>query len=712
MDSTAPAPTGIGTELASARFADVREVGRGTVGLVYRCHHTSLQRAVAVKVSASNAETRSGKRFLRAGCVMGALSGHPNIVTVVQVGVTETNRPYIVMPYYAAGSLDLRLRQVGPVPWSEAVRIGVTLCGALETAHRAGTLHGGIKPANVLMNDDGEPQLSDFGMADAAGGDEAARGFFTDALVWTAPEVLAGHSPTVAADIYALGATLYAIVAGRAPRDTADLIAHYLRINAAPIPDLRTRGIPASVCASIETALSLDPAGRHPSAAELCRELQTKQLHQRGPAPQSTALGGPGEADDAVGMAAVPDAAAAASRDLSTGTAVAPGERVGGPATVAVTPAQVPEALVPSRTKRRRKPIVRAAAAAIVMALVVPGGVYYALVSLVPREHSYLATRDSDGTTSAPEPATQAPTSGAPTVAAPVVWQPITSGPPRAALTASQANGAIGVFGGVGSDGIVSGRCEWYDPAVDAWKAGDDLPVPVLHAMSVTWQGTPVVLGGWRSDGGVGMVATERVWRLVDGRWVELPPMLQPRTAGAAAVVGGRIIVTGGVDANGVLLKTTEIYDGSSWTLGADLPTPRLMLEAASDDNAVYVVGGIIGRSDLGSVEAFDPFANTWTALPELPQARSDLGVAISDGRLLAVGGMSSGQVLKSVAALDLSTLTWSRLPDMGTARHGMALAVVANSVYAIGGSTGSDDREATSSAEVLNVPPRNAQPA
>ena len=74
--------------------------------------------------------------------------------------------------------------------------------------------------------------------------------------------------------------------------------------------------------------------------------------------------------------------------------------------------------------------------------------------------------------------------------------------------------------------------------------------------------------------------------------------MLQPRAAAAAAVVGDRIIVTGGVGANGALLNTTEIFDGNSWTLGAPIPTPRQMLATASDGKLVYTVGGTNGKSD------------------------------------------------------------------------------------------------------------------
>ena len=121
---------------------------------------------------------------------MGGLSGHPNIVNILQVGVTESSRPYIVMPYHAAGSLAQRVRREGRIAWPEALRIGVKLCGALETAHRTGTLHRDIKPANVLVNDYGEPQLSDFGTARIAGGYKTVTGFFTGTISYTAPEVL------------------------------------------------------------------------------------------------------------------------------------------------------------------------------------------------------------------------------------------------------------------------------------------------------------------------------------------------------------------------------------------------------------------------------------------------------------------------------------------------------------------------------------------
>jgi N-acetylneuraminic acid mutarotase len=303
-------------------------------------------------------------------------------------------------------------------------------------------------------------------------------------------------------------------------------------------------------------------------------------------------------------------------------------------------------------------------------------------------------------------------TANQPSTQAPVEWQPIMDARiARDAAATTQVDGTIWIYGGIRADGAVTGRHEGYDPVIDTWKSGDDLPVPVQHAMAVTWQGNPVVLGGWKTAG-TNKAATDQVWRVINGHWVELPHMLQPRAAAAAAVVGDRIIVAGGLDENRALLSTTEIFDGNSWSLGAPIPTPRHMLAAASDGKLVYTVGGADTDSDLATVEAYDLAANAWAPMPNLPQVRSDLGLAIADGRMVVVGGESSGQVLKNVSALDLVTKTWSELPNLETARHGMAVAAVAKSVYAIGGSTVFDDDGVISSAEALNLPARKSEPA
>lgn len=706
-------------ELAAAGFGEAVEVGRGGGGVVYRCYQRSLGRSVAIKVLPSDLDDDDRERFLREGYAMGALSGHPNIVNILQVGVTESSRPFIVMPYHARGSLAERIRREGRIAWPEAMHIGVKLCGALETAHRTGTLHRDIKPANVLANDYGEPQLSDFGTARITGGYKTETGYFTGTLSYTAPEVLAGNPPTVAADVYSLGATLYALIAGTPPHERKadeDLIAHYLRITSTPVPDLRPQGIPADVCAAIEKAMSREPEDRQASAADFGRELQAAQARNGLPADQMAIAepdAPPASADGTQAMplpdvTGHPPEAAARSADGSPEPAAAGMfahtasiSASSLPWRAAEVPPKVPEpprvmASDPGPASGKRDPkrmLIPGAAVAAVLALIV-SGVMMVTSSPDTTEPGQAA---STGPTAAPQP----------------VWEPVADARvPLAAAAATQADGTIWMFGGVGPDQRISAGHEGYDPAIDSWKGGANLPVPVQHAMAVTWQDTPVVLGGWLGGGVDERVATDRVWRVVDSRWVELPPLREPRAAGAAAVVGNRIVVTGGVNAAGSLLTTTEVFDGTSWKPGAPIPTPRQLLGAASDGKVVYAVGGTTGSTDLTAVEAYDPVADEWSTMPALPQGRSDLGVAVSDARLVAVGGMGRGQVLGSVIALDLTTATWVGLPDLGTARHGSAVAAVGKTVYAIGGSTGAGAAEVTPSAEALTLAPRRPQPA
>jgi len=293
---------GIAEELAAAGFEDVHEIGRGGFGVVYRCAQRSLDRSVAIKVLTADLGPDNLQRFLREQRAMGKLSGHPHIVSVFQVGATASGRPYLVMQYHPAGSLDMRMHKVGLIDWRDAVHIGVEVAGALETAHRLGTLHRDVKPGNILLTEYGEPQLTDFGIARIAGGFETAAGFVTGSPAYTAPEVLQGETPTPAADVYGLGATLFCAITGHAAferRSGEQVVAQFLRISKQPIPDLREAGIPGDVSAAIETAMARDTAARPATAAEFGELLRAVQ-HRHGmqvdemPVPVSSSSGATG----------------------------------------------------------------------------------------------------------------------------------------------------------------------------------------------------------------------------------------------------------------------------------------------------------------------------------------------------------------------------------------------------------------------------------
>ncbi|QYB00683.1 protein kinase (plasmid) [Rhodococcus sp. USK10] len=264
-------------ELAGEGFDDLRVVGRGGFGVIYRCRQPALDRVVAIKVLIADPRTADRAGFLREQQVMGRLSGHPNIVQVLEVGVTRTGRPYLVMPFHRRDSLEVWISRKGARTVAEALDIGIKMSGALETAHRAGVLHRDIKPANILLSEYGEPQLTDFGIARLSEQQDTTRSMVVGSPAYTAPELLHGKPPTIASDIYGLGATLFTTLAGRPAfgrRRGEELFSQLLRISTEPIPEISDRTVPDSVRAVVERAMARDPSTRPDTAAAMGEELR------------------------------------------------------------------------------------------------------------------------------------------------------------------------------------------------------------------------------------------------------------------------------------------------------------------------------------------------------------------------------------------------------------------------------------------------------
>ncbi|OWY60789.1 hypothetical protein B7486_67280, partial [cyanobacterium TDX16] len=191
------------------------EIGVGGFGRVYRAEQPAFGRTVAVKVlSVGKLDEHSQQRFERECQAMGALSGHPNIVTVFDAGTTEDGKPYLLMEFMSGGSYDDKMKADGTLGWQEAAEVGAKVSAALQVAHDAGIVHRDIKPANVLISRFAEPQLGDFGIARITGGSETKSGVITASMAHAAPEVLDGTRPSGAADIYAVGSMVYEMVAG------------------------------------------------------------------------------------------------------------------------------------------------------------------------------------------------------------------------------------------------------------------------------------------------------------------------------------------------------------------------------------------------------------------------------------------------------------------------------------------------------------------
>ncbi|NUS93207.1 MAG: protein kinase, partial [Nocardia sp.] len=271
----------VATELDAVGFEEAAEVGRGGFGVVYRCVQEPLDRTVAVKLLTAESDEDNRARFAREQRAMGRLTGHPNIVTVLEEGITARGRPYLVTPFYPLGSLDTWIRDHGPLTAENVLQIGVKIAGALESAHRLGVVHRDVKPGNILLTDYGEPALTDFGIAHIAGGFRTAAGTVTGSPAFTAPEVLEGEPPTPSADVYGLGATMFCALTGHAAferRSGEKMVTQFLRITTQPLPDLRDSGVAADVSDLVESAMYRDSRARPSAAAlgEAIRELQVR----------------------------------------------------------------------------------------------------------------------------------------------------------------------------------------------------------------------------------------------------------------------------------------------------------------------------------------------------------------------------------------------------------------------------------------------------
>src|SRR5262245_30783292 len=208
--------------VASPRFVAgyeiLEEVGRGGMSVVYRARQTHPARDVALKVllAGSHADAERRASFLAEADAFARLR-HPNIVPIHEVGEHD-GLPFLALEYVEGGSLADRLSWV-PLPPCEAAALVEQLARAVHFAHRNGGIHRDLKPANILIAADGTPKITDFGLAKQEQSGLTATGAVLGTPSYMAPEQAEGKTREVgpAADVYALGAILYELLAGRPP---------------------------------------------------------------------------------------------------------------------------------------------------------------------------------------------------------------------------------------------------------------------------------------------------------------------------------------------------------------------------------------------------------------------------------------------------------------------------------------------------------------
>jgi serine/threonine protein kinase len=263
------------------RYRILSQLGKGGMAVAYKALDTTLDRQVAIKVIQPGKEQLGAflTRFKHEARFLAKLS-HPNIVKIFEYGEYEGS-PYLVMDYIQGGTLKDRMKGK-PLPWQRSVQITIHIARALEAAHRQGILHRDIKPANILMANDRDPMLSDFGIAKWLEDSGVTETSLTDTGMgigtpdYMAPEQGVGKADE-RSDIYALGVVLYQLVTGRLPFHADTPLAVMLKKSTEPLPRPSTyvKGLPGKLEDVLIRALANDPAKRFRSMGEFESALES-----------------------------------------------------------------------------------------------------------------------------------------------------------------------------------------------------------------------------------------------------------------------------------------------------------------------------------------------------------------------------------------------------------------------------------------------------
>ncbi|MGP4916478.1 serine/threonine-protein kinase [Brachybacterium tyrofermentans] len=254
-------------------------LGSGGFADVFLYRQFRPRRQVAIKVLLATVLDESVRRqFDVEADVMAQLSTHPSIVTIHQAEVSGDHRPYLVMEYCPRPNYGVRFRRQR-ITVAEALRVGVQIAGAVETAHRAGILHRDLKPANILVMEYNRPALTDFGISIATGQGHEVDTSQVMSIPWSPPEFFADPPRAdVRSDVFSLAATVYSLVAGQTPfelrgqRNTAADLLH--RIDSEPLRPLIRPDVPLELNRVLSIAMAKDPSSRYDTALALGRGLQ------------------------------------------------------------------------------------------------------------------------------------------------------------------------------------------------------------------------------------------------------------------------------------------------------------------------------------------------------------------------------------------------------------------------------------------------------
>jgi serine/threonine protein kinase len=269
------------------RYEILGPLGFGATSRVDKARDKIIGRTVAIKTLVhSFGAAPQQKLFMREAQIVGQLS-HPAIVSLFDVGIEETGIAYLVMEYVNGRTLQQVLSE-SPIPWPRACSWAADLATALGRAHTAGIIHGDVKPANVMVTEEGEVKLSDFGIARFAT-QVSNSGRIMGTPAYLSPEQILGEPHSTRSDLFSLGIVLYQMLTGVPPFDgssVAAVCAQILSTHPVP-PSKRNPSLPQGLDHIVMRCLAKKPEDRYPSGEALAASLFP--LARRAPLPPSQA---------------------------------------------------------------------------------------------------------------------------------------------------------------------------------------------------------------------------------------------------------------------------------------------------------------------------------------------------------------------------------------------------------------------------------------
>jgi len=258
------------------KYEIVSEIGRGAMGAVYKARDPLIGRLVALKTITSgvSSQPNSLERFYQEARSAGALQ-HPNIVTIYELG-QDNNTPFIAMEYIEGGSLDQLIEQKQALPLSLKLGYIVRVCEALSYAHRHNVIHRDVKPANIMVTKDGVVKVVDFGIARLTDMSLTQPNMMIGSRAYMSPQLYKGERADARADIWAVGVSLYELVAYRRPFDgdsEAELMFHIL---SDPPPALQSvaSSCPDELASIVGRMLEKKAQDRYQSMDDVLRDLE------------------------------------------------------------------------------------------------------------------------------------------------------------------------------------------------------------------------------------------------------------------------------------------------------------------------------------------------------------------------------------------------------------------------------------------------------